>query len=570
MRLVDRALRPMFPKDYHAGTQVMVQLMSADDEVMPDSLVGLAASACIAVSDIPFNGPISEVRVARVDGEFIINPLRSELENADIDLMVAGTVDSIVMVEGEMNEVSEDEMVEAIIAAGEAIKVQCEAQIELAKKVGTHEVSREYCHENHDEDLRSRVNEAIYSKMYESAQNAASKSERKEAFKTITEEYLETLSEEEKSEKAFMLKGYIHDAQKKAVRDLVLNDGVRLDGRSTSDIRPIWGEINYLPSCHGSSIFTRGETQSLTTLTLGTKQDEQLIDGALERRTEKFLLHYNFPPFSTGEERPLRGTSRREIGHGNLAFRALKKVLPPVEECPYTIRLVSEILESNGSSSMATVCAGTLALMDGGIKIKAPVSGIAMGLITDKETGKYAVLSDILGDEDHLGDMDFKVTGTEEGITACQMDMKIQGISMDILREALYQAREGRHHIRKEMMKVISEPADDYKPHAPRIVAFNVPGDSIGAIIGPGGKIIQELQAETNTVISIEDIDGEGRVEVSANDKESIDEAIKRIKTIAFPPTVEIERYTKEKLRLSCHMARLLRYFYWYRWSTSR
>ena len=549
MRLVDRALRPMFPKDYHAGTQVMVQLMSADEEVMPDSLVGLAASACIAVSDIPFNGPISEVRVARVNGEFIINPLRSELEDADIDLMVAGTADSIVMVEGEMSEVSEAEMVDAIVAAGAAIKVQCEAQVELAKKVGTHGVEREYCHENHCEDLRSRVNDTLYSKMYDAAQKGASKSERKESFKAITNQFVDSLSEEERTEKAFMLKSYLHDVQKKAIRDLVLNEGVRLDGRTTTDIRPIWGEVDYLPGCHGSSIFTRGETQSLTTLTLGTKQDEQLIDGALEKKTEKFLLHYNFPPFSTGEERPLRGTSRREVGHGNLALRALKEVLPPVEECPYTIRLVSEILESNGSSSMATVCAGTLALMDGGIQIKAPVSGIAMGLITDKESGKYAVLSDILGDEDHLGDMDFKVTGTETGITACQMDMKIQGISMDVLREALEQACEGRHHIRKEMMKVISEPRDDFKPHAPRIISFSVPGDTIGAIIGPGGKIIQELQAETNTNISIEDIDGEGRVEVAASDKEAIEEAVKRVKAIAFPPTVEIGEEYEGKVK---------------------
>jgi len=549
MRLVDRALRPMFPKDYHAGTQVMVQLMSADEEVMPDSLVGLAASACIAVSDVPFNGPISEVRIARVNGEFIINPLRSELEEADIDLMVAGTVDSIVMVEGEMSEVSEAEMVDAIISAGAAIKEQCEAQIDLAKKVGTYGVERDYCHEEHCEDLRFRVNDTLYVKMFEAAQKGASKSERKEAFKAITNEFVESLSEEERTEKAFMLRSYLHDVQKKAIRDLVLNDGVRLDGRSTTDIRPIWGEVDFLPGCHGSSIFTRGETQSLTTLTLGTKQDEQLIDGALEKKTEKFLLHYNFPPFSTGEERPLRGTSRREIGHGNLALRALKEVLPPVEDCPYTIRLVSEILESNGSSSMATVCAGTLALMDGGIQIKAPVSGIAMGLITDKESGKYAILSDILGDEDHLGDMDFKVTGTEKGITACQMDMKIQGISMDVLREALEQACDGRHHIREEMMKVISEPRDDFKPHAPRIVSFSVPADTIGAIIGPGGKIIQELQAETNTNISIEDVDGEGRVEVAASDKAAIEEAVKRVKAIAFPPTVEIGEEYEGKVK---------------------
>ena len=549
MRLVDRALRPMFPSDYHAGTQVMVQLMSADDEVLPDSLVGFAASACIAVSDVPFNGPISEVRVARIDGKFVINPLRTELESADIDMMVAGTIDSIVMVEGEMSEVSENEMVEAIEAAAKAITIQCEAQIALAKAVGTHGVSREYCHEDHDDVLKAKVFDTLYPTMYAAAQKEKTKSDRKSAFKAISSDFVATLSDEERKDKAFMLKTYLHDVQKKAIRDLLLNDGVRLDGRSSSDIRDIWGEVDYLPSCHGSALFQRGETQALTTLTLGTKQDEQLIDGALVRKTEKFLLHYNFPPFSTGEERPLRGVSRREVGHGNLALRALKQVLPPVEDCPYTIRLVSEILESNGSSSMATVCAGTLALMDGGIKIKAPVSGIAMGLITDKETGKYAILSDILGDEDHLGDMDFKVTGTEEGITACQMDMKIQGISMDVLREALEQAREGRHHIRKEMMKVLDKPNEDFKPHAPRIVAFNVPGDAIGAIIGPGGKIIQELQAETNTNISIEDIDGQGRVEVAASDKAAIDDAVKRIKQIAFPPTVEIGEEYEGKVK---------------------
>jgi len=549
MRLVDRALRPMFPSDYHAGTQVMVQLMSADAEVLPDSLVGFAASACIAVSDVPFNGPISEVRVARIDGKFVINPHRTELESADIDMMVAGTIDSIVMVEGEMNEVSENEMVEAIEAAAKAITTQCEAQIALAKAVGTHGVSREYSHEDHDDELKAKVFDTLYPTMYAAAQKEKTKSDRKVAFRAITADFVATLAEEVTKGKAFILKSYLHDVQKKAIRDLLLNDGVRLDGRSSTDIRDIWGEVNYLPSCHGSALFQRGETQALTTLTLGTKQDEQLIDGALIRKKEKFILHYNFPPFSTGEERPLRGTSRREVGHGNLALRALKKVLPPVEDCPYTIRLVSEILESNGSSSMATVCAGTLALMDGGIQIKAPVSGIAMGLITDKESGKYSILSDILGDEDHLGDMDFKITGTEEGITACQMDMKIQGIGMDVLREALEQAREGRHHIRREMMKVLDKPNDDFKPHAPRIVAFNVPGDAIGAIIGPGGKIIQELQAETNTDISIEDIDGEGRVEIAASDKAAIDDAVKRIKQIAFPPTVEIGEVYEGKVK---------------------
>jgi polyribonucleotide nucleotidyltransferase len=549
MRLVDRALRPTFPADYHAGTQVMIQLMSADAEVLPDSLAGLAASACIAVSDIPFDGPISEVRVARINGEFVVNPTRSELEEADIDMMVAGSMDSIVMVEGEMHEVSEDEMVDAIEVAHEAIKKQCEAQIALAKKTGHYGVTREYSHETHDEALRERVMGDLYQKFYDAAKAGSSKEERKESFSAIKDAFMETLDEETVSEKGFMLRQYIGSAQKKAVRDLLLNEHIRLDGRKPDEIRPIWTEVDYLPGCHGSSIFTRGETQSLTTLTLGTKLDEQLIDGALVRKNEKFLLHYNFPPFSTGEERPLRGTSRREVGHGNLALRALKVVLPSPEDCPYTIRLVSEILESNGSSSMATVCAGTLALMDGGVKIKAPVSGIAMGLITDKESGKYVVLSDILGDEDHLGDMDFKVTGTEHGITACQMDIKIKGLSFQQLREALAQAREGRHHIRREMLHSISEPRADYKDHAPRIITFEVPGESIGPIIGPGGKIIQEIQAETGANVSIDDVDGKGIVEIAASDKASIDAAEKRIRAIAFPPTVEIGEEYEGKVK---------------------
>ena len=549
MRLVDRALRPMFPGDYHAGTQVMIQLMSADAEVLPDSLAGFAASAAISVSDVPFDGPISEVRVARVQGEFVINPLRSELEEADMDIMVAGTSDSIVMVEGEMQEVSEGEMVDAIEKAHTAIKVQCEAQNELAKKVGTFENKREYSHETHDEALQSRILGDLYPKFYEAGKTGASKEERKARFHELKEAFMAGMSEKEREELGGLASDYIKSAQKKAVRDLILNEGLRLDGRKTTEIRPIWTEVDYLPGCHGSSIFTRGETQSLTTLTLGTKLDEQLIDGALVRKTEKFLLHYNFPPFSTGEERPLRGTSRREVGHGNLALRALKPILPPNDECPYTIRLVSEILESNGSSSMATVCAGTLALMDGGIQIKAPVSGIAMGLITDQESGKYAILSDILGDEDHLGDMDFKVTGTAKGITACQMDIKIKGLSFDQLREALEQAREGRHHIREAMLTALSEPRDDYKDHAPRIIGLEVPGDSIGAIIGPGGKIIQEIQADTNTTISIEDVDGKGMVEIAAADKAAIEAALSRIKQIAFPPTVEVGEEYEGKVK---------------------
>jgi polyribonucleotide nucleotidyltransferase len=464
-------------------------------------------------------------------------------------MMVAGSMDSIVMVEGEMHEVSEDEMVDAIEVAHEAIKKQCEAQIALAKKTGHYGVTREYSHETHDEALRERVMGDLYQKFYDAAKAGSSKEERKESFSAIKDAFMETLDEETVSEKGFMLRQYIGSAQKKAVRDLLLNEHIRLDGRKPDEIRPIWTEVDYLPGCHGSSIFTRGETQSLTTLTLGTKLDEQLIDGALVRKNEKFLLHYNFPPFSTGEERPLRGTSRREVGHGNLALRALKVVLPSPEDCPYTIRLVSEILESNGSSSMATVCAGTLALMDGGVKIKAPVSGIAMGLITDKESGKYVVLSDILGDEDHLGDMDFKVTGTEHGITACQMDIKIKGLSFQQLREALAQAREGRHHIRREMLHSISEPRADYKDHAPRIITFEVPGESIGPIIGPGGKIIQEIQAETGANVSIDDVDGKGIVEIAASDKASIDAAEKRIRAIAFPPTVEIGEEYEGKVK---------------------
>ena len=540
MRLVDRALRPTFPEDYHAETQVMIQLMSADKENMPDSLAGLAASAALAVSDIPFDGPISEVRVARVDGNFVINPTYSQLEEADIDMMIAGSMDSIVMVEGEMKEVSEEEMVAAIEAAHKAIQKQCQAQLDMAAEVPGCSPKREYEHEKHDDALKQAIHDACYQKYYDAAKNAGSKKERGMTFKSIKEDFLANMSEEEKAEKQYMLRDYFKATQKKAIRDLLLNEGIRLDGRGTKDIRPIWCEVDYLPGPHGSAVFTRGETQSLTTLTLGTKDDEQLIDNALVRKTEKFLLHYNFPPFSTGEARPIRGTSRREIGHGNLALRALKPMLPPVEECPYTIRLVSEILESNGSSSMATVCAGTLALMDGGVPITRPVSGIAMGLITDKDSGKYAVLSDILGDEDHLGDMDFKVTGTTEGITACQMDIKIKGLSFTQLTEALLQAKEGRAHILNEMLKTMDQPREDYKDHAPRIVSFEVPAEAIGPIIGPGGKIINEIQDTTGANVSIEDADGKGLVEVSGDNKQKIDAAVARIRAIAFPPTVEV------------------------------
>ena len=540
MRLVDRALRPTFPEDYHAETQVMIQLMSADKVNMPDSLAGLAASAALAVSDIPFDGPISEVRVARVGGEFVINPTYEQLEEADIDMMIAGSMDSIVMVEGEMHEVSEEEMVSAIEAAHAAIKVQCQVQLDMAAEVPSSSPKREYEHEKHDDSLKQAIHDACYQAYYDAAKNAGSKKERGATFKAIKEDFLANMSDEDKAAKQYMLRDYFKATQKKAIRDLLLNEGIRLDGRGTKDIRPIWCEVDYLPGPHGSSVFTRGETQSLTTLTLGTKDDEQLIDNALVRKTEKFLLHYNFPPFSTGEARPIRGTSRREIGHGNLALRALKPMLPPVDDCPYTIRLVSEILESNGSSSMATVCAGTLALMDGGVPIKRPVSGIAMGLITDKESGKYAVLSDILGDEDHLGDMDFKVTGTSEGITACQMDIKIKGLSFEQLTEALLQAKEGRAHILGEMMKTMDQPREDYKDHAPRIVSFEVPAEAIGPIIGPGGKIINEIQDTTGANVSIEDADGKGLVEVSGDNKQKIDAAVARIRAIAFPPTVEV------------------------------
>ena len=540
MRLVDRALRPTFPEDYHAETQVMIQLMSADKVNMPDSLAGLAASAALAVSDIPFDGPISEVRVARIGGEFVINPTYEQLEEADIDMMIAGSMDSIVMVEGEMHEVSEEEMVSAIEAAHAAIKVQCQVQLDMAAEVPGSSPKREYEHEKHDDSLKQAIHDACYQAYYDAAKNAGSKKERGATFKAIKEDFLANMSDEDKTAKQYMLRDYFKATQKKAIRDLLLNEGIRLDGRGTKDIRPIWCEVDYLPGPHGSSIFTRGETQSLTTLTLGTKDDEQLIDNALVRKTEKFLLHYNFPPFSTGEARPIRGTSRREIGHGNLALRALKPMLPPVDDCPYTIRLVSEILESNGSSSMATVCAGTLALMDGGVPIKRPVSGIAMGLITDKESGKYAVLSDILGDEDHLGDMDFKVTGTSEGITACQMDIKIKGLSFEQLTEALLQAKEGRAHILGEMMKTMDQPREDYKDHAPRIVSFEVPAEAIGPIIGPGGKIINEIQDTTGANVSIEDADGKGLVEVSGDNKQKIDAAVARIRAIAFPPTVEV------------------------------
>jgi len=538
MRLVDRALRPLFPDDYHAEVQVMIQLLSFDGVNNPDTLAGFAASAAIAVSNIPFNGPMSEVRVGRINGEYIVNPTYDQMKESDMDIMIAGSAKDIVMLEGEMHEVSEAEMVEAIKIAHEAIKEQCQFQLDLAAEVPAANPKREYCHETHDEELRARVTEFAYEKCKEVArQGNPSKADRTESFNAIKEELKATFTEEELEEKKGLISTYFGDVKKKAVRDVMLNERIRLDGRKFDEIRPIWAEVDYLPRVHGSAVFTRGETQSLTTLTIGGKMDEQLLDGATFRGTETFMLHYNFPPFSTGEAKPLRGTSRREVGHGNLALRALKNMLP--DNNPYTIRLVSDILESNGSSSMATVCAGTLALMDGGIQIKAPVSGIAMGLITD-ETGKYCVLSDILGDEDHLGDMDFKVTGTEKGITACQMDIKVDGLSYEVLTEALDQARKGRLHILNKIIETIPVPNAELKATAPRIESFLVPNEVIGAIIGPGGKIIQGIQKDTGATITIEETEsGEGRVQILSDNGESMKAALDKVKLIAFPPKVE-------------------------------
>lgn len=536
MRLVDRVLRPLFPEDFHAEVQVMISLISYDGKSIPDDLAGLAASAAIAVTDIPFNGPMSEVRVVRIDGELKVNPNYKDLEKSDLDIMVGATKSSIVMVEGEMKEISEKEMLEAISFAHEEIKKQIEAQERLAEKVGKSLPKREYSHEVHDEEIREKVWKECYDKVYEVAKSPAGKDERKEKFKAVLEEFLaQYIDNPEELERVTpFAKVYYHDVEKEAMRQMILNENVRLDGRNPKEIRPIWCEVDYLPGSHGSAVFTRGETQSLTALTLGSSKDANMVDSVISQYDEKFFLHYNFPPFSTGEARPLRGTSRREVGHGNLAQRALTYTLP--EDYPYTVRIVSDILESNGSSSMATVCAGTLALMDGGVPIKAPVSGIAMGLITDEKSGKFTVLSDILGDEDHLGDMDFKVTGTKEGITACQMDIKIQGLTMDIMEQALEQAREGRLHILGEMMKAISEPRPELKPNAPKLIVVEIPKEFIGAVIGPGGKIIQELQKETDTVIAIEETEEFGRVEIAGVDQEKINAAIERIKQIAFVP----------------------------------
>lgn len=536
-RLVDRALRPLFPDDYHAETQVLVYLISGDKNTPPDAYAALAASSALAVSDIPFNGPISEVRVARIDGQFVINPSTTDLENADLDLMVAANMKDINMVEGEMKEVSEEVMVEALKFAHDAIKRQIQAQLDLAAKLG--KTKREYCHENNDEDLKKAVYEYCYPKAYDTARRIiVAKHERSDAFEAIEAGFMETLDEEVRAEKKPLIKRYYHDVMKKAVRDMILNERIRLDGRKTDDIRPIWCEVDYLPSAHGSAIFTRGETQSLTTVTLGTKLDDQIIDGAVFEGTNKFILHYNFPPFSTGEAKPIRGTGRREIGHGNLAMRALKNMIVRDDSNPYTIRVVSDILESNGSSSMATVCAGSLALMDAGVKFRKPVSGIAMGLITDTESGKYAILSDILGDEDHLGDMDFKVTGTRDGITACQMDIKVDGLSFEILAEALAQAKRGRMHILDKIEATISQPREDYKPVVPRFVKFNIPRDFIGAVIGPGGKIIQEIQRVTGATILIEEVGDAGVVEIFASDVNAMNAALKWVKSIVAVPEV--------------------------------
>ena len=537
MRLVDRVLRPLFPKDYHSETQVMIQLMSHDDDVMPDAMAGLAASAAIQLSDFPFECAISEARVGRVDGKFIINPTRSQLEESDIDMMIGASIDSVMMVEGELKEISEEEMVEAIKFAHDHIKLQCEAQLRLAEAFGKKEV-REYPTEREDEDLEKKIRDMAYDKVYAIAKAGSAKHERSAAFSEIKEEIKATFSEEELEDIGDLVSKYYRKAEKEAIRDLTLNEGSRLDGRKTDEIRPIWCEVDYLPSTHGSSIFTRGETQALATVTLGTSREANQIDMPSFEGEETFYLHYNFPPFCTGEARPIRGTSRREVGHGNLAQRALKGMIPA--DCPYTVRIVSEVLESNGSSSMATVCSGTMALMDAGVQMIKPVSGIAMGLISDAASGKYAVLSDILGDEDHLGDMDFKVTGTADGITACQMDIKVKGLSYEILVNALKQARAGRIHILGKLIETISAPNADVKPHAPKMVTAVIPNEFIGALIGPGGKVIQELQKTTKTTIVINEdpITEEGIVEILGTDQAGIDAVLAKIDSITFKPVV--------------------------------
>ena len=536
-RLVDRALRPLFPDDFHAEVFVNVIMISADKVNMPDSYAGLAASAALAVSDIPWHGPISEVRVARIDGQFVINPTFDVVDKADMELIVAATEENIMMVEGEMKEVSEKEMLDAIKFAHEAIKEQCRVQKEMMVETGKVE-KKAYCHEENDEDLRKAVHDYCYDKCYAIAKSGLAKHEREDAFDALKEEFMETIPEEEREDKTMMVNRYYGAVEKEAMRRMIIDEGVRLDGRSTTQIRPIWCEVGYLPGAHGSAIFTRGETQSLSTVTLGTKMDMKELDEVLVQGTQQFVLHYNFPPFATGEAKPQRGVGRREIGHGNLAWRALKPVVPVGDENPYAVRVVSDILESNGSSSMATVCAGTLALMDCGVKIKKPVSGIAMGLISDEKTGKFVVLSDILGDEDHLGDMDFKVTGTKDGITATQMDIKVDGLPYEVLEQALAQAKEGRAHIMGEMLKTISEPRADYRPNVPRIVQIIIPGEFIGAVIGTGGKVIQDIQKTTGTTITITEEGDKGIVDIFGENKDAMDAALARIKAITTVPEV--------------------------------
>ncbi len=536
-RLVDRALRPTFPDDYHADVQVLINLISADAEVLPDAFVGLAAAAALAVSDIPFNGPISEVRVAKINGEYKVNPSVSELAGASLELIVAANANDILMVEGEGDEVSETEMLEALRIAHDAIKLQCQALNELTVACGKTE-KRVYSHETHDEELRAELWKNYYDKYLTVAKQAnPKKDERKAAFKAIVDEFIASLPEDH-SVNISLAKVYLHDIEKEAARQLVLQERYRLDGRKLNEIRQITCEVDYLPTPHGSSVFTRGETQSLTTVTLGTKMDEQIIDQPMTQGYNKFMLHYNFPGFSTGEVKPNRGVGRREVGHGNLAMRAIKKVLPPMEQFPYTLRVVSDILESNGSSSMATVCAGTLALMDAGVQIKAPVSGIAMGLISDSKTGKYAVLSDILGDEDHLGDMDFKVTGTENGITACQMDIKVQGLSYEVLAEALTQAKEGRLHILNEMKKAMPAVREDFKPQTPRATVIKIMKDQIGAVIGPGGKVVQDIQKQSGATVTIEEKEDGGYVSIFSANGEAMAQAVRMVKNIVTVPEV--------------------------------
>lgn len=541
-RIVDRAIRPIFPDDYHADTQIAITLVSGDDDVLPDALAGLAASAALAVSDIPFNGPISEVRVAKIDGKLIINPTPTELEKASLEFIVAGSLDFILMVEGEANEIQEEEMLEAMQYAHEEIKRHCQAQIELTKLVGK-EVKREYNHEKSDPALFDKMKADVYNKLYDSvSKQIANKSERSALIKEIKEEFVASLGEDHGFETS-LIGPYFSKIHKEAARNLTLDEKKRLDGRRLDEVRPIWSVVDYLPSAHGSAVFTRGETQSLTTCTLGTKMDEMMIDGATISGYNKFYLHYNFPGFSTGEVKPNRGPGRREVGHGNLAMRALKKVLPPADQNPYTIRIVSDILESNGSSSMATVCAGSLALMDAGIQIKSPVTGIAMGMISDSKTGKYSILSDILGDEDHLGDMDFKVTGTATGITACQMDLKVEGLDYSVLKEALLQAKAGRLHILDEIKKTLSAPKSELKPHTPRSFIMFIPKELIGAVIGPGGKVIQEIQKDTGATIVIEEIDNQGKINIFSANQDKLNAALGRIKAIVAQPEIG-ETYT--------------------------